>query len=366
MTREVRASVVISPCRSEVRTFDAPEITPDSGLLKVEACGVCGSDVSAYRQTGQPRILGHESVGVIEGIGSTASTRWGVADGDRVVLEEYLPCGHCPFCRTTEFRLCQESDARRPGALRYGSTGIATPPSLWGGFSQYLYLHPRSVLHRVPLDIPAPLLTLALPIGNGYEWACILGGTRPGRAVAVIGAGQQGLGCVLAAKAAGADVVIAVGRMRDHRRLELAGRLGADHTVDVDTDEAVSAVRDLTDGQGVDVVIDAAAGDQATVGTAIEMARVGGTVVLGAATGVVDQVPIGRIRQKYLTVRGARGHSFGSVEWAIGIIVAGQYPLDEMTTRRYGLGDVDSAIRATAGEQGTDVVHVTVDPWTGD
>lgn len=340
-----------------------PQVAPDAAVLKVEAAGVCGSDVSAYRREAQPRILGHENVGVIERIGSTAGHRWGVAEGDRVVLEEYLPCGHCSFCRTAEFRLCQESDARRSGALRYGSTGIATPPSLWGGFSQYLYLHPRSVLHRVSSDVPAGRLALALPLGNGYEWVCIMGGARPGRSVAVLGAGQQGLACVLAARAAGADVVIAIGKHRDRSRLALAKRLGAHHTVDVDRDDAASVVREITGGPGVDVVIDAAAGDRATLTSAVEMLRIGGTLVLGADAGVVDEVPIGQIRRKYLTVRGARGHSYHSVEWAIATITSGRHPLEEMTTRQYGLGDVDAAIRATAGEQGAEVVHVTVDPW---
>lgn len=361
---KVVASVVTGIGSSAVRRFQLPDIAADAGLLRVEAAGVCGSDVTAYRKNPKPRIMGHENVGVIEQIGDVAARRWDVALGDRVALEEYLPCGHCRYCRTSEFRLCLATDPRLGGGIRYGSTGIDVAPSLWGGYSQYLYLHPRSVLHPVPADVPAELLTLALPLANGFEWATVLGRTGPGKLVGVIGPGQQGLGCMLAAKLSGAELVVGFGLDRDGRRLEVARALGADRTVDVSASDPVTVVRDLTGGQMLDIVIDTAAGSRATLVPAVEMLRHTGTLVVPAGNAAVDGFPLGKVRQKFLTIRGARGHSYAAVTWAIKLIAAGKVPLDLMTTHRVALDRVDFAIRATGGEFGPEAIHASVEPWS--
>jgi threonine dehydrogenase-like Zn-dependent dehydrogenase len=360
---EVLASVVVGRKASAVRQFPLPEVPVDGGLLRVEAAGVCGSDVGSYDRNQTERVMGHENVGVIEKVGRVASERWGVKEGDRVALEEYLPCGHCRYCRTTEFRLCFATDPRMAGAVRYGSTSVDMPPALWGGYSQYLYLHPNSIMHKVPEGVPPEQLALALPLGNGYEWACVLGGAGPDRSVVVIGPGQQGLACVFAAKRAGAEPVVALGLGRDSERLRVARALGADATVNVEAQDAVATVRELTGGELADVVIDTAAGNAATLRPALAMLRHIGTLVLPTGSGPVDGLPIDVVRKKFLTVRGARGHSYAAVEWSIRAIASGKYPLAEMCTHRFGLDGVDHAIRAVGGEFGPDAIHVTIDPW---
>jgi len=132
MSTRVLAATTIGAFRTEIREYPFPEIPPDAGILKIEAAGVCGSDWQAYQEDRPPRIMGHEKVGRIYRIGPAASRRGGLREGDRVALEEYLPCGQCNLCRSGEFRLCDETEARRPAVLRYGSTPVSQEPGLWG------------------------------------------------------------------------------------------------------------------------------------------------------------------------------------------------------------------------------------------
>src|SRR5689334_17879552 len=152
----VTAAVAIGDRRFETREFVAPPGRETDGLLRVEACGVCGSDLKKFRPAAmRATILGHETVGRIERLGPLAAARWGVAEGDRVLLEEYLPCGHCAYCRSGQFRSCLETDNTGTGFLRYGSTPVEVEPGLWGGYATFQYLHLNSVLHPVPDNVTA-------------------------------------------------------------------------------------------------------------------------------------------------------------------------------------------------------------------
>lgn len=363
---EVRAAVTLAAGATELRTVAVGELPPDAGLLRLEAAGICGSDVHAYRSSrGWPRVLGHENVGTIAWLGPLAGERWGVAVGDRVLLEEYLPCGSCARCREGNFRSCYATDASaNQGALRYGSTRIDVEPGLWGGYAEYLYLHPRSVLHRVPPEIPPREAVLTLPISNGIQWAGLDGQAGPGQAVVVLGPGQQGLGCVIGAREAGAAHVVVAGLARDGERLALARELGADRTVDVEHEDLVEVVRERTGGEMADLVVDTAAGNDQTVAAALEVLKKHGRLLLptGASEGLTN-FPIARLSRRCLTLRGVRGHSYRAVELALSVIASGRYPVHRLSTHCFGLADVDRALRTAAGEDGEAAIHVTVDPW---
>jgi threonine dehydrogenase-like Zn-dependent dehydrogenase len=361
------AAVQIAPEATELREFPLPEVEADAALLKVEAAGVCGSDVGAYKRMGPaPRILGHENVGVIARAGPAFARRWGVREGDRVAIEEYLPCGHCDLCLRGEFRHCAATDVfSNPGALRYGSTPITIPPALWGGYSQYVYMPPATVLHRVPDHVPAEQAAMALPLGNGVQWAVVEAQTGPGRSLVVMGPGQQGLGAVLAAKASGAELVILSGLARDQRRLEVGRQLGADFTIEADREDVLERVRGITAGRGVDAVVDTTSAPASEmVPLAIELVkRKEGRIVVQSLGGTIRDFPIDKLARKYITLKAARGHSYASVELALARIASGNYPLGLLTTHCFGLDGVDLAIKSTGGAGLAGAIHVTVIPW---
>jgi len=348
---------------TEIREFPFPEIPADAGLLRIEAAGVCGTDWHNYPSNRPARIMGHENVGRIHQLGAIATERWGLKEGDRVALEEYLPCGHCDLCRSGEFRLCEQTEARRPGALRYGTTPISVSPGLWGGYSQFQYLHPNSVFHRVPEDVPAELAALCLPLGNGIQWTYLDGGIGPGQTILIQGPGQQGLACVVAAKAAGADCVIISGLLRDQARLEVAKALGADHAINVEQEDLENRVRSITTDRGVDVSVDTAGGSQ-TLAAAIRLTRKGGSVLFAAVPSAhLHEFPVSDLLAGRLILRPCRGHSFAAVELALRYIASGRFPLHLMATHRFGLSEVDLAIRSVGGCGAPGAIHVTVMPW---
>jgi threonine dehydrogenase-like Zn-dependent dehydrogenase len=367
MPEAVLAAVQVAPESTELREFALPEIEADAALLKVEAAGVCGSDVGGYKRMGSaPRILGHENVGIIARAGSAFARRWDVKEGDRVAIEEYLPCGHCDLCLRGEFRHCAATDVHsNPKALRYGNTPITTQPSLWGGYSQYLYMPPATVLHRMPEHVPAEQTAMALPLGNGVQWAVVEGQVGPGRSLVMLGPGQQGLGGVMAAKAAGADLVILVGLSADTRRLEVGKLLGADFVIVADKEDVRERVHEITAGKGVDAAVDTTSATSAEmVPLMIDLVkRKEGRIVVQSIGGTIPDFPIEKLARKYVTVKAARGHSYASVELAIQRIASGKYPLELLTTHHFGLSDVDLAIKSTGGKGKPGAIHVTVLPW---
>src|SRR5918912_2535147 len=120
-----------------------------------------------------------------------------------------------------------------PAAIRYGYTAIDITPSLWGGFSHYVYLPLNAVLHRVPKGLTPEEAGIATPMSNGVQWTLIDGGVGYGMSVLIQGPGQQGMCCAMAAKQAGASLIIVTGTSRDARRLDVAKEMGADHVIDV-------------------------------------------------------------------------------------------------------------------------------------
>ncbi len=368
MTGSVLAAVAVAAGRTELQEFPIPELASDAGLLEVEATGVCGSDwgyYTGYPPQRGPLILGHETVGVVRRLGRDAAARWGLREGDRIALEEYLPCGHCEYCRAGDFRLCDATELR-PGTLRYGSTPISVEPSLWGGYSQYQYLHPNAVFHRVPAQVTATHAALALPLGNGFEWTYLQGKLAIGETVVIQGPGQQGLACVIAAREAGAGCIIitGLGNPTDAFRLDLAKKLGADCTINIEEQDLLETVGQITGGRMADLVIDCASGGPSTVLSALQLVRKSGRVILGGQKGKpIPDFPSDLLISRFVTLKGMRGHSYQSVELALKTIASGRYPLAAMSTHQFKLAETDEALHTLIGQGRPNAIHCTVYPW---
>lgn len=365
MGETVRAAVQTGPRTMEVREFPRPTIGPDDGLLRVEANGICGSDVEIYRghlgMASGPFIPGHEPMGIIEEVGELAAERWGVQVGDRVALEVIVPCRSCSDCLTGRYQACR---ARRGG---HGVTGLDRDPGLFGGFAEHLYLQPGAVLHPIDKNLPIDIAAMYNPLGAGVRWAVDLGGVGLGDTLVVLGAGQRGLSAVMAAKAAGAERVIITGLESDRHKLDIAEQLGADHTVVVDGDQGeniVEVVADLTGGRMADVALDLTPMAAGPVTDAIHAVRHGGRVVLAGLKGG-QEIPIQTdlLLNRGVTLVGAFGVDADANRKAIALLESGRFPLELMHTHTFGLDDVPEAIETLAGERDdTSAIHITVQP----
>jgi threonine dehydrogenase-like Zn-dependent dehydrogenase len=168
---------------------------------------------------------------------------------------------------------------------------------------------------------------------------------------------------VIAAKAAGADCVIVSGLGRDRARLDIAMALGADHTIDADEEDLEDGVRAITGG-GVDISIDTAGGVDTLV-KAMRVTRKNGSVLFAVAPATTPpDFQIAGLLAGRLTLKPCRGHSYESVELALRYIASGRFPLERMATHRFGLGEVDLAVRSVGGQGAPGAVHVSVLPWS--
>lgn len=362
------AAVRTAPRTTEIREIPLPEIPDDGALMRVDVAGICGTDVKMYAHPviREPVIMGHENVGTIVQAGRKFVERHGLGEGDRVFVEHYVACHRCEWCRLGEYRHCEATDWRtNPEARRYGYTSCEKPYHLWGGFAQYMYLPWNAVTHRVPEGVTDAEAGLVTPLSNGIEWALHDGGVGFMSTVLIQGPGQQGLSQVVACKQAGAALIIVTGTARRAARLELARTLGADALIDVEREDALGRVLELTGGKGVDVVLDCTAGaGTAPVLLGINaLKRRGGTLLLQGELAAFPDFPLKTLTEKAITIKSARGHGYRAVELALAQLASKRFPLHLLTTHEYGLRDADTAIRAVGGEVDDGVIHVSVLPW---
>ena len=332
----------------EPRDLPIPDTDDDSALLKIEACGICGSDYEQFEgmlRTPTPVVPGHEPLGTIVRIGDRAAVRWGVDVGDRVAVETMISCRHCSHCLGGSYHLC---DSRRI----YSYIPTTETPGLWGAYAQYMYLHPNSIVHPMSADLPASTAVIFNPLGAGFRWAVEMPETRPGDTVVILGPGQRGLASVIACREVGAGTIIVTGLAADADKLALAAQFGADHTIDVENENAVQRVKEITGGRGADVVVDVSSYAVQPVVDALSMVRPGGRVVLAGVKGFkpVEGFISDLVVMKEIRIMGAMGVTSTGYRSAIRLIESGRVPVARMHTHDFRLEEAELAIRTLARE----------------
>lgn len=331
-----------APWEMPLRELPAPWPAPGEVLVRVRAAGVCGSDVHGFTgSTGRRTpgvIMGHEFSGIVEALGEGAS---GHVPGDQVAIQPIISCGVCAQCRRGRPNLCLH---RR---------GIGW--SVHGGYAEFVCVPARNAL-PLPSGVEWVQGALAEPLAVALH-AVNLTPLNLGDRVVVLGAGTVGLLCVLALRQRGAGPII-VSDLSDHR-LELARRLGASEVIRADRQDPVSAVHDLTGGEGADAVLEVV-GAPATARQSVELVRHGGAVTWVGNAAPLVEVPMQEIVTRELTVRGSYAFS-GEFARALELLGSGQLDLAPLAVLRAGLDDGPALIRELA--QGTlEAVKVVLEP----
>ena len=350
MNAKAQALLLTGPNTLEPRDFDIPEVTADTALLRVEACGLCGTDHEQYSgHLAAPFsfIPGHEIVGVIEDIGSDAAGRWSVKAGDRVAVEVFRSCGNCKPCLSGEYRRC----TRNGLATMFGFVDAAIEPSLWGGYASHLHLPSDSMLLPIPDSLDPVLATIFNPLGAGIRWGATIPGTGEGDIVAILGPGIRGMCAAVAAKEAGAAFVAMTGLgERDRARLEVAHNFGVDLAIDVSVDDPVAALREAT-GELANVVVDVTAKAPDAFSQAIALAGTGATVVVagtrggGGAPGFSPDP----IVYKELTIRGSLGVDYPAYQAAIDLLVTRRWPFESLPREVVGFNGLSTLLDTLSG-----------------
>ena len=306
---------------SHLEVTDVPNPSPaaDEVLIRVEACGICGSDVHGYDgSTGRripPLVMGHEAAGTIAAVGSSVTA---YRIGDRVTFDSTIYCGHCPYCLKGQANLCDNRQV----------LGVSTPEfKRAGAFAEYVVV-PEQVLHALPANIPFAEAAMIEPLAVAVHAVSL---AEPGKTALVVGAGMIGLLVVQALRQAGfSDIYVTD---IDDTRLELASKMGATLTLNAKTADPIAAILQATGGNGVDVALEAV-GSTPTIKSAIDSVRKGGTVVLIGNVSPKAEIPLQAVVSRQIKLLGSAASS-------------GEYPQCIDLLAR-GLVDVKPLITATA------------------
>ena len=317
-------------------------------LIKTAATGVCHSDLhfinGAYPAAGLPIVLGHESAGIVEQVGSEVTY---VKPGDHVITCLSVFCGHCEPCLTGHMSICENPEVKGPEAGRHRLSKDGEPVHQFANlssFAEQMLVHEHAIVkvsEEMPLD-RAALIGCGVTTGVGAVWHTAQ--VEPGSSVVVIGCGGVGLSCVNGAALAGAGRVIAVDMMGS--KLNLAKAFGATDVIDASQDDPVKAVRELTQG-GVHYSFEAI-GLKTTTEQAWRMLRRGGTAT------IIGMIPVGQKVElhgpDFLQEKKIQGSSMGSNRFRIDMprfvdfYLAGKLHLDQMISQRIKLEQINEVM----------------------
>lgn len=300
---------------------------PLEAIVKVEYCGICGTELMLYRKGFPKGVLSGEKVGLgHEFSGTVIETGLQVKDvkpGDRVVGEvTTASCGKCSFCMEGKNNFCKAAGAY----MLYQ-----------GAYSRYLPIPARN-LHVLPEKISLEAGALCQPLSLAVNALKFVGKLKPLDNVVIMGPGPIGLLMVMTARTYGAGHIVVTGLKKDGRRLELARELGADVSIVADEEDVTKIVREITDGQGAEIVVEIS-GSADAVRSSVNLVRNCGTIVLtGAGYPPVEIDLAGEVMMRQLAVLGCRGDPTPCWVEAIRILDSGQINVEPIISHVLPLG----------------------------
>ena len=328
----MRAAVLYKPLDLRIVDLPKPSPRPGEALVRVVVCGICRSDYHYWKHgrigefvVRKPLIHGHEASGVVEEVGEDVKE---LKRGDRVVIEPGVPCGECPYCRSGRYNLCPN--------VKF----MATPP-IDGAFAEYVAWDHRFIYKMPPgmsFEEGAMVDTTAIAL-HGLKRA----GVPPGGTVVIIGPGPVGLCALQCAQALGAGRIIMLGRGHGGKssRMKVAKELGAE-LVDVQVEDPIKRVLEMTNGKGADLVVECSGADIACSWT-VDLVRKGGSIVLIGNYKKPISLPMFKVVFNEISIYGSRGNPNASDE-AIGLIASGKVDVKKLITHVFSLDEFDKAL----------------------
>ncbi len=371
MSETVAAAVMVAPGKLEIQHFPFPRLEEGAMLLRVEMCGICGTDKHTWRGENKqyagvkgaesvtpfPIIPGHEIIGTVVEVNDRQAPRLDydgepVRPGDRVAICPDVICGECYGCRHSfAYPRCEH--------LRgYGNAFTsAEAPHLFGGWAEYMYVLPKAFVYKVPEGLPTrvavmvELMAVAYNLDKAKEISHLSGeGFGFADTVVIQGVGPMGLCHLIKARMLGAGDIIAIDV--SEYRLAMAKRFGADYTINAGTtsaEERIEYMRSLTHGRGADVVAECV-GIPTVVPEGLEMLRTGGTYIEAGNfcdTGEVSISPHRHLCAKNVRLMGITNHPFTGYTPSMKMLHkhAATFPLESFVTHEFPLAEAEQALR---------------------
>jgi L-iditol 2-dehydrogenase len=301
-----------------VADVPVPEVAANEVLVRVEACGICGSDVHGYDGSSgrriPPIVMGHEAAGVVAAVGSAVA---GFREGDRVTFDSTVYCGKCEYCLRGEVNLCSD---RQVVGVSCGDYRRA------GAFAEFVSV-PQHIVYKLPDQLGFPEAAMLEAVSVALH-AVRVTQLKGGESALVIGAGMIGLLTMQAAQIAGCSRVMIADV--DETRLELAKRVGATETLLLSGAELVAEVLRRTNGEGVDVALEAV-GRNETVSGAIDCVRKGGTVTLVGNIAKEVTLPLQKVVTREIRLQGSCS-SAGEYPQAMDLVASGRMQVKPLIT----------------------------------
>ena len=330
-----------------IKEIPVPEIRDDQVLVSLEYVGICGSDVHYFHSgtcgpfkvdLSQDYMLGHECAGTIAAVGKNVTT---LKVGDKVALEPGITCGECEFCKGGKYNLCPDVEF------------LATPP--YAGCNEEFIAFPENMCFKLPENISTKEGALIEPLSVGFH-AAAQGGVKVGDTVAVLGGGCIGLVTLLACKAAGAGTIIMADMVG--ARLEKAKELGAAYTLKADECDVIAEIDRITEGKGVDVVLETA-GSPVTIAQTPFIVKRGGTICLVGIAAVEEiNYNFGQIMDKEATIKSVFRYR-NIYPKAIAAVASGAIDVKGIVTHEYDLDHIQEAYEEAVNNK-TDLVKAVI------